>query len=34
MYGKIFEDETRMLKHDRLGVIGMANTGLKHTNGS
>lgn len=33
IYGGHFEDESFMYKHDRRGVVGMANTG-RHTNGS
>ena len=33
IYGKIFEDENKSIRHDKPGIIGMCNTG-KNTNGS
>ena len=34
IYGKYFEDEKRIIKHDKPGIIGMCNLGKPHTNGS
>lgn len=34
IYGKYFEDETKAIKHDHPGILGMANKGSRHTNGS
>jgi len=34
VYGKHFEDENYVLKHNAPGVLGMANDGLKHSNNS
>ena len=33
IYGKIFEDENKSIRHDKPGILGMCNTG-KNTNGS
>ena len=33
IYGPTFEDESFMVKHDTVGILGMANTG-RHKNGS
>jgi len=33
IYGPTFEDESFMVKHDGIGIVGMANTG-RHKNGS
>lgn len=34
IYGKYFEDENYAVPHDKPGIIGMANKGMKHTNNS
>lgn len=34
VYGKYFEDENFILKHDKPGILGMANHGKRHTNSS
>ena len=34
IYGKYFEDETFVLKHNKPGLLGMANDGKRHTNHS
>jgi len=34
IYGKYFEDENYVLKHDKAGLLGMAGNGTKHTNNS
>jgi len=34
VYGKYFEDENYVIKHDMPGVLGMASNGLRHTNNS
>jgi len=34
IYGKYFEDENYVLKHDKTGLLGMAGNGTKHTNNS
>lgn len=34
IYGKYFEDENYVLKHDQPGVLGMASDGKRHTNNS
>lgn len=34
IFGKPFEDESYNIKHDRPGIVGMANAGVPHTNGS
>ncbi|VDP27955.1 unnamed protein product [Schistosoma margrebowiei] len=33
IYGPVFEDENYIIKHDRRGILSMANSG-RHTNGS
>jgi len=34
IYGETFEDETFILPHNRRGILGMANKGYRHSNGS
>ncbi|CAF0834113.1 unnamed protein product [Didymodactylos carnosus] len=34
IYGETFEDESFIVPHDRRGVLGMANKGIRHSNGS
>lgn len=34
IYGTFFADETKSIKHDHPGVLGMCNLGRRHTNGS
>jgi len=34
IYGKFFEDETKSIKHDKPGILGMCNMGYNNSNGS
>ena len=34
IYGRYFEDESFVIKHNEPGIIGMANMDVPHSNGS